>query len=133
MLAQAQGQFEVKLQLQSASPGIEAARLGRQTIDKQFQGDLQASSLGEMLAVMTEVKGSAAYVALERVDGSLHGKRGSFVLLHSAVMDRGAPSLSVQVVADSGTGELVGLRGTMRIEITDGQHAYVFDYSLPSE
>lgn len=133
MLAQAQGQFEVKLQLQPASPGIEAARLGRQTIDKQFQGDLQASSLGEMLAVMTEVKGSAAYVALERVDGLLHGKRGSFVLLHSAVMDRGAPSLSVQVVADSGTGELVGLRGTMRIEITAGQHAYVFDYSLPSD
>lgn len=133
MLAQAKGQFEVKLQLQEASAGFAAARLGRQTIDKQFQGDLQASSLGEMLAVMTEVKGSAAYVAIERVDGNLHGKRGSFVLLHSAVMDRGAPSLSVQVVADSATGELVGLRGSMRIEISQGQHHYVFDYSLPAE
>lgn len=127
----ASGPFDVKLSLQAAAPGIEEARLGRQTIDKQFHGDIDAHSLGEMLAVMTEVKGSAAYVALERVVGSLHGKRGSFVLMHRAVMDRGTPALSVEVVPDSGTGELIGLRGQMRIEITAGQHHYHLDYTLP--
>lgn len=131
MQQHAQGEFEVKLAPQPAAIGIEAARLGRQTIDKTFRGDLQATSLGEMLAVMTEVRGSAAYVALERVDGTLQGRRGSFVLQHSATMDRGAPALSVRVVPDSGTGELAGLSGEMSIQIDNGQHRYRFDYTLP--
>lgn len=131
MVRHAQGEFEVKLTPQAAAAGIEAARLGRQTIDKAFRGDLEATSLGEMLAVMTEVRGSAGYVAMERVDGSLHGRHGTFVLQHFAFMDRGQPELSVRVVPDSGTGELAGLSGRMIIRIEDGRHYYGFDYQLP--
>lgn len=127
----ASGPFEVKLTPQGASAGIEAANLGRMTIDKQFHGDLQAHSLGEMIAAGTEVPGSAGYVAMERVSGRLHGREGSFVLQHNGTMDRGAAQLSIAVVPDSGTGELVGLVGTMTIRIDDGQHSYGFDYTLP--
>jgi len=130
----AQGSFEVKLAPQPAAPGTEAAALGRQTIDKQFHGDLEGSSLGEMLAVMDKNTGSGAYVALERVTGTLGGRQGSFVLMHSATMTRGAPALSVTVVPDSGSGELQGLSGTLAIHIdAKGAHSYTFDYSLPSE
>jgi len=131
MSRHAQGEFEVKLTPQGAAPGIEAARLGRQTIDKTFRGDLEATSLGEMLAIMTEVRGSAGYVAMERVEGRLHGRQGSFVLQHFALMDRGQPELSVRVVPDSGTGELAGLSGQMTIRIEEGRHFYGFDYRLP--
>ncbi len=131
MTRHAQGEFDVKLSPQPAAAGIEAARLGRQTIDKTFRGDLEAGSLGEMLAVMTEVRGSAGYVAMERVDGLLHGRRGTFVLQHFAFMDRGQPELSVRVVPDSGTGELAGLSGQMSIRIEGGRHFYGFDYRLP--
>ena len=127
---QATGTFEVKLTPQPAAPGIEQAQLGRQTIDKRFQGDLQATSLGEMLAAMGSQQGSAGYVALERVTGSLHGKHGSFVLQHTGTMDRGVPQLSVSVVPDTGTDALTGLRGTFTIEIEQGKHAYTFDYTL---
>ncbi|WP_346949841.1 DUF3224 domain-containing protein [Dyella sp.] len=130
----AQGSFEVKLAPQPAAPGIEAAALGRQTIDKQFHGDLEGSSLGEMLAVIDKNTGSGAYVALERITGTLGGRQGSFVLMHSATMTRGAPALSVTVVPDSGSGELQGLSGTLAIHIdAKGAHSYTFDYSLPSE
>ncbi len=128
---QIRGKFDVKLQPQAPAALIAEANLGRQTIDKQFHGELNAHSLGEMLAAKTEIKGSAGYVAIERVSGSLQGKHGSFVLLHTGTMDRGAPQLNIQVVPDSGTDELVGLKGQMQIEIKDGQHFYVFDYSLP--
>lgn len=131
MTRHAQGEFEVKLTPQEAVPAIAAARLGRQTIDKTFRGDLDATSLGEMLAVMTEVRGSAGYVAMERVEGRLHGRQGSFVLQHFAFMDRGQPELSVRVVPDSGTGELAGLSGQMTIRIEEGRHFYGFDYRLP--
>lgn len=133
IMMHANGTFEVKLAPQPATPGVEAAALGRQTIDKHFHGDLEGSSLGEMLAVMSAVHGSGAYVALERVTGTLGGKRGSFVLMHSATMTRGAPAMSVTVVPDSGTEELTGLSGTLVIHIdAKGGHAYTFDYSLPS-
>ena len=101
------------------------------TIDKQFHGDLEATSRGEMLAVMTTVQGSAGYVAMEVVSGTLAGRRGTFALQHSGSMDRGTPSLSVQVVPDSGTDELAGLAGAMRIIIADGKHSYEMDYRLP--
>lgn len=127
----ASGAFEVKLTPQPAAPGIEAANLGRMTIDKRFSGDLEAHSLGEMLSAMGNVQGSAGYVAIERVTGTLHGKQGSFVLQHTGTMDRGAPSLSVHVVPDSGTGALTGLSGSMQIQIEQGNHFYTFDYSLP--
>ncbi|NUO73143.1 MAG: DUF3224 domain-containing protein [Frateuria sp.] len=127
----ASGTFDVKLAPQPAAPGIEPAQLGRMTIDKQFQGDLQASSLGEMLSAGTVVTGSAGYVAIERISGALHGRQGSFVLMHFGLMDRGTPSMRVTVVPDSGTGELAGIRGELTIRIERGQHEYGFDYELP--
>ena len=127
----ANGDFEVKLTPQPASTMLEPAKLGRQTIEKQFHGDLEATSLGEMLAAMSPVQGSAGYVAMERVSGSLHGRRGSFVLQHSGTMNRGAPHLIVSVVPDSATDELAGLSGTMTIQIDSGRHSYAFDYALP--
>ena len=129
---QATGPFDVKLAPQPPAPGIESANLGRQTIDKQFHGDLEATSLGEMIATMGGVQGSAGYVAMERVTGVLHGKRGTFVLQHTGIMDRGAPSLVITVVPDSGTDALTGLTGTMTIQIEQGKHSYVFDYDLPA-
>jgi hypothetical protein len=121
------GTFEVKL----APLPTDVPTAGRMSIDKQFHGDLEATSKGEMLSVMTEVKGSAGYVAMERVTGTLHGHSGSFVLQHSATMNRGTPQLSVTVVPDSGTGALAGLSGKMAIIIEAGKHSYEFEYVLP--
>jgi hypothetical protein len=126
----AAGSFDVTLAPQSPAPGIEPARLGRMTIDKRFHGDLDATSLGEMLSAMGQVQGSAGYVAIERVTGTLHGRRGSFVLQHRGVMHRGASELSVTVVPDTGTDELAGLAGSMQIKIEEGRHYYLFDYAL---
>lgn len=127
---QAKGLFDVKLANQPAAPGTEAAGLGRRSLDKQFHGELDAHSLGEMLAAGTAQPGSAGYVAMEKITGTLHGKRGSFVMMHFGVMDRGQASLQCRVVPDSGTDELLGLTGTMQIEIAGGQHHYAFDYEL---
>lgn len=127
----ARGTFEVKLSSQPAAPGTEAAQLGRLSIDKRFQGDLEATSLGEMLSAGTELPGSAGYVAIERVNGALHGRQGSFVLMHYGLMERGTPSLRVSVVPDSGTGELAGIKGELTIRIEQGRHEYAFDYELP--
>jgi hypothetical protein len=101
------------------------------SIDKQISGDLLAKTRGQMLSAMTDTKGSAGYVAIERVTGTLHGRKGSFVLQHNGLMDRGTPSLSVVVVPDSGTDELAGLVGEFRILIEGGKHRYEFDYRLP--
>jgi hypothetical protein len=131
MTQHAKGPFEVKILPQKPDSDVaEAAKLGRMSIDKQFHGDLDATSKGEMIAAQTEVKGSAGYVAMERVTGTLKGRKGSFVLQHSATMNRGVPELSITVVPDSGTGELTGLTGKMNIIITDGKHSYEFDYGL---
>ena len=100
------------------------------SLDKQFHGDLDATSKGEMLAANTEVKGSAGYVAMERVTGKLHGRSGTFVLQHSGTMNRGSPQLSVTVVPDSGTDQLEGLVGKMAIKIEGGKHFYDFEYTL---
>jgi hypothetical protein len=126
----ASGPFDVKLTSLPAAPGIESANLGRMTLDKRFHGDLDASSLGEMLSAGDPGKGSAGYVAMERVIGVLQGRRGSFVLQHSASMNRGASTLSISVVPESGTDELTGLSGSMQIQIEQGKHFYVFDYDL---
>jgi hypothetical protein len=131
MARRATGPFEVKLSPQSAYNTDEAALLGRMAIDKQFHGDLEGTSKGEMLTAGTAMKGSAGYVAIERVNGTLDGKTGSFALQHNGTMNRGAPSLVINVVPDSGLGELEGLTGTMSIEIVNGKHSYVLDYSLP--
>jgi hypothetical protein len=134
MTKQANGTFEVKLTPQKPdNVAAEGSKLGRMSIEKQFHGDLEATSQGEMLAAMTEVKGSAGYVAVERVTGSLQGKSGSFVLQHSGTMTRGVPGLSVTVVPDSGTEELAGLTGKMAIQIEGGKHSYEFEYLLPED
>lgn len=128
MTDRAQGTFDVKLTPQT--PAVADAGLGRLSIDKQFHGDLEATSAGEMLSAGTGVEGSAGYVAIERVSGVLHGRSGSFVLQHSGSMARGAGQLSITVVPDSGTGELEGLAGAMTIAIVDGAHTYEFAYTL---
>lgn len=129
MTMHAKGPFEIKLApLAPAYAGDDA--LGRMSIDKQFRGDLDAKSEGEMLSVMDATRGSGGYVALERVTGSLHGRTGAFVLQHSATMNRGEPQLSVSVVPDSGTGQLAGLTGSMQIIIDAGKHSYEFVYTL---
>jgi len=132
MTTHATGTFEVKLVPQPPEDKAEGSTLGRMSIDKQFHGDLEATSKGEMLSAMTGVKGSAGYVAIERVTGKLQGRIGSFILQHTGTMTRGEPQLSVTVVPDSGSGQLVGLAGKLTINIANGQHSYTFDYSLPS-
>ena len=130
MTRRASGTFEVKLTPQAADDYTDGATLGRMTIDKEFRGDLAGTSKGQMLSAMTPVRGSAGYVAIERVTGTLNGRSGTFVLQHSGTMNRGAPQLIVSVVPDSGTGELAGLTGTMGIDNSGGRHAYTFDYTL---
>lgn len=109
-----------------------APNLGRMTINKTLHGGIEGTGVGQMLTSMTETKGSAGYVAVEVITGSVDGKKGSFSLIHTGLMDRGKPSLTVTVVPDSGTGELTGLAGTFIIHIAaDGKHTYEFDYTLP--
>jgi hypothetical protein len=128
----ATGTFEVKIDPQVPDEKAGGAAIGRMLIDKQFHGDLEATSKGTMLAAGTGAKGSSGgYVALEIVTGTLKGRTGTFVLQHSATMNRGIPQLSVTVVPDSGTGQLTGLAGTMNINIADGKHSYDFNYTLP--
>ncbi len=133
MTMHASGAFDVKLNPLPAYDTSAGSKLGRMSIDKQFHGDLEGTSQGEMLSAMTDVKGSAGYVAIERVSGTLQGRSGSFVLQHNATMNRGEPSLSIIVVPDSGSGELAGLSGSMKIIIADGKHFYEFDYSLAAQ
>ncbi|MGH8369833.1 MAG: DUF3224 domain-containing protein [Gammaproteobacteria bacterium] len=109
----------------------EGSMLGRMSIEKTFKGDLEGSGKGEMLTGGNPQQGSAGYVAMEQVTGTLHGKQGTFLLQHNGSMNRGAPSLTVSVVPDSGTGELTGISGTLTIKIDAGKHFYEFDYSLP--
>ncbi|HEX3122403.1 MAG TPA: DUF3224 domain-containing protein [Rhodanobacteraceae bacterium] len=130
MTMHASGTFEVKLNPLPTYNTSADAKLGRMSIDKQFHGGLEGTSQGEMLSAMTDVRGSAGYVAIERVDGTLDGRRGSFALQHNATMSRGEPFLNIIVVPDSGSGELAGLSGSMKIIIADGRHSYAFDYTL---
>lgn len=129
-MTRARGTFEVTLNPLTTYDQAEGHLLGRMSIDKQFRGDLEASSRGEMLSAGTAVKGSAGYVAIERVSGTLHGRDGTFVLQHSATMARGVPQLSIAVVPDSGTDGLAGLTGRMTIAIADGVHSYEFEYTI---
>ena len=133
MTQHAAGAFDVKLAPQKPdNPQAEEAKLGRMSLDKVFHGDLEASSKGEMLSILSEEKGSGAYVAIERVTGKLQGRTGSFVLHHTGVMTRGEPELSVKVVPDSGSGELIGITGSMTIKIEGKKHFYEFSYLLPA-
>lgn len=126
----ASGTFEVQLTPQEPEENIGDPTIGRMSIDKQFHGDLEAASKGQMLSAMTEVKGSAGYVAIERVNGVLDGRSGAFALQHNGIMARGTPQLAITVIPDSGTGELAGLAGRMTIDFTDGKHLYEFEYTF---
>jgi hypothetical protein len=127
----AKGTFEVKVNPEPPEDKAEGSTLGRMSFDKQFHGDIEGTSKGQMLTAATDVKGSAGYVAIERVTGTLNGRKGSFVLQHSGTMSKGALQMSIIVVPDSGTGELVSLAGKMTIIIAEGKHSYDFEYSLP--
>ena len=129
-MSSARGTFEVKIIPMPVDDYTDAATLGRMTIDKQFSGELVATSKGQMITGMGTVKGSAAYSAIEKVTGTLGGHHGGFVLQHTGIMSRGAQSLVITVVPDSGTDALSGLTGTMQIIIEGKQHSYVFEYTL---
>ncbi|MFN8571716.1 MAG: DUF3224 domain-containing protein [Gemmatimonadaceae bacterium] len=129
-MAEAKGTFDVKMTPQASDEVPNAATLGRMSLEKTFHGDLAATSVGTMLTAAGSVKGSAGYVAVERVTGTLHGRSGTFALQHTGIMNRGVPSLVITVVPDSGTDALTGLSGSLRIIIADGKHSYEFSYEL---
>lgn len=135
MTHHARGHFDVTLKPLDLHQKVEGAAgtLGRRSIDKVFHGDIEGTSVGEMLSAFggAGVKGSAGYVAVERVTGTVAGRRGSFILQHSATMDRGVPQLTIIVVPDSGTDELTGLSGAMTLNIVAGRHDYDLTYSFP--
>jgi hypothetical protein len=123
----AKGTFEVQM-----TPQQDPGPVGRMTLAKQFAGDIDGTSAGVMIAYMTETKGSAGYTAIEKVEGTILGKKGSFVLQHSSTMARGTPHQSIQVIPDSGTNELAGLSGSMVIIVEGKKHSYEFEYSIAS-
>jgi hypothetical protein len=131
MTRHAAGTFEVKMAPLAPDDATTGTAIGRYAIDKQFHGDLEATSKGEMLSAGDMAKGSAGYVAIEQITGTLHGHPGSFALQHTGAMDQGNYKLSVTVVPGSGTAELAGIAGTMTITNVSGKHSYTFEYTLP--
>ena len=129
-MPRATGTFTVTLTPQADNWNAEDTSLNRMLIDKQFSGDLEGTSIGQMLSYRTAVDGSARYVAIEKVSGRLAGHTGTFVLQHSSTMNRGIPTQSITVIPDSGTGELEGISGEMIIKIEEGQHFYEFEYEI---
>ena len=130
-MTKATGTFEVKMIPQAPDDSAASSAIGRMLLDKQFHGDLEATSKGQMLALSSSVKGSAGYVAIEEVTGTLNGSGGTFGLLHRGVMTRGTPDITITVVPDSGSGGLTGLAGKMVIDIAaDGKHSYTFEYTI---
>jgi hypothetical protein len=127
----AKGTFTVEMKPQSEPDTADGVSLGRMRLDKRFEGDLAGTGQGEMLTALTPIKGSAGYVAIERVVGTLQGRSGSFVFQHSGTMNQGAQRLAITVVPGSGTGALAGLSGSFKIDIVEGRHFYEFEYSLP--
>jgi hypothetical protein len=130
IVSRATGPFEVSLKPLPGDDEPGSAMLGRMSIDKQFHGDLEGTSKGQMLTGGTPIKNSAGYVAIELVTGTLKGRKGSFILQHTGIMNRGTPSLIITIVPDSGSEQLEGLRGTMTIKIEGGKHAYELNYTL---
>ncbi|MEP6632618.1 MAG: DUF3224 domain-containing protein [Luteimonas sp.] len=133
MTQQAKGEFDVKRTPAEPCDGGDGTVIGHNRFDKVFHGPLDARSVVHMLMVGTETQGSAAYVAIERIAGTLDTRSGSFHMQHNGIMKRGAASLSLTVVPDSGTDALTGLSGSMAIDIVDGKHFYTLDYSLEKE
>jgi hypothetical protein len=130
MPTRATGPFEVAM-TPLAAHAVSDPTLGRRSLSKQLHGELEGTGVGEMLTAGTAVPGSAAYVAIERITGTLHGRAGSFVLQHAATLNRGAVQQAIAIVPDSGTGELAGIAGALTIRIVDGKHFYDLDYTLP--
>lgn len=128
----ASGSFDVKVSPEGTPDKAEGSTLGRMSLDKQYHGALEAAGKGDMLTAGTDVKGSGAYVAIERVIGTLNGRTGSFVLQHTGTMTQGVPTMSITVVPDSGSGQLAGIAGKLNITIESGKHSYVLDYTLPA-
>lgn len=128
----AKGSFAVQIQPQGEPGGADGVSLGRMALDKTFEGDFTGTGRGQMLTAMTSVKGSAGYVAIEQVSGTLQGRRGTFAMQHSGTMHGGAQQLSITIVPDSGSGELTGIAGTFKLEITGGKHLYTIEYTLPA-
>ena len=131
-MAKASGSFTVRITPQAAEDGVGDASIGRMALHKRFEGELVGEALGQMLATRTPVEGSAVYVALDRVEGELHGRRGGFSLHHLGVMDRGQPALDVRIVPDSGSGGLAGISGRLDIRIEGKEHFYELEYELPA-
>lgn len=129
----AQGSFQVKTAFLPMDEAIAATSIARYSLDKTYLGDLEGVSAGEMLGAGNPAGGTAGYVAIEQVTGTLHGKNGSFALQHFATMHNGAFDLNVRIVPGSGTGNLEGISGTLTISISGGQHSYTLEYSLPTE
>jgi hypothetical protein len=130
MTAHAEGTFDAKTAPLASDDATAGTPIARFSLDKQYHGDLDAISKGEMLGAGNPASGTAGYVAVEYVTGSLHGRNGSFALQHSSTMDQGRFDINIRVVPGSGTNELVGIAGTMTIVIADGKHSYGFDYTL---
>src|SRR2546421_2222553 len=128
MNQRATGTFEVKMTPQDDKSDDKT--LGRMTIEKQWHGDLEGTSTGQMLPGGDVTKGSAGYVAIEKFTGIVKGRKGSFILQHIATMTSGAGELTITVVPDSGTDQLKGISGKLGIKIENGKHFYEFDYSL---
>jgi hypothetical protein len=126
----ARGTFDVQLHAMPLEDITKESMLGRMSIDKQFHGDLRGTSKGQMLTVGTPTTGSAVYVAVERIEAELGGRHGTFAVHHRGIMNRGAASLTVSIVPDSGTGGLAGISGSMTIDVKDGEHLYTLEYVL---
>lgn len=124
------GFFEVSLKPLQVDEDLATQLIARMSIDKQYRGDLEATGKGQMLTGGSSIRNSAAYVAIERVTGSLKGRKGAFTLVHTGLMNRGSPSLVITIVPDSGTEQLEGIKGTMTINIDAGKHSYQLDYAL---
>ncbi len=131
MTLQARGTFTVTITPQPHVDGVGNASIVRMALQKLFAGGLAGIAQGQMLAVRTETQGSAGYVAMDHFTGMVDGRHGGFSLQHSGTMTRGTPSLSVTIIPDSGTDELVGIAGSLAIDIRDGQHFYDLAYTLP--
>lgn len=127
----AKGSFTVEMTPQGAADAVDGVSTGRMSLRKRFEGDLDAVGAGEMLTALTPVKGSAGYVAIERVTGTLHGRTGSFVFQHAGTMHQGTQQLQIRVVPGSGTGALAGVEGDFELDIVQGKHFYTFAYTLP--
>jgi hypothetical protein len=128
----AEGTFDVKNAPLTADDALAGTTIGRYGLDKQFHGNLEATSKGEMLGAGTPATGTAGYVAIEQVTGTLNGRTGSFALQHFGTMEDNKFELVVKVVPGSGTESLTGISGTMTIKIVGGKHSYQMDYSLPA-